>query len=118
MSVYGTLWKERVTEKEVRRAPLSCYGVGKLAAENYLEVYKAELPFVSMRMFNVYGERQNMDNLMQGMVSIYVAQALADRHIQVRGSLDRFRDFIFVNDAVEAGFALCPSMHASTSISI
>ena len=115
MSVYGATRKERVTEKEVR-APLSCYGVGKLAAENYLEVYKAELPFVSMRMFNVYGERQNMDNLMQGMVSIYVAQALADRHIQVRGSLDRFRDFIFVNDAVEAwvralSFDACINQH-------
>ena len=52
-------------------------------------------------MFNVYGPGQNMNNLMQGMVSIYLSQALKNRKIIVKGSLSRFRDFIYIDDVVE-----------------
>ena len=45
-----------------------------------------------------------MQNLRQGMVSIYLAQALASSHIEVKGSLERFRDFIYIDDVVEAWF--------------
>ncbi len=103
MSVYGDVPDEPINEDE-HVAPLSCYGVGKLAAENYLAVFAKQLPSVSMRMFNVYGPGQDMENLRQGMVSIYLAQALASKHIVVKGSLERFRDFIFIDDVVEAWY--------------
>jgi UDP-glucose 4-epimerase len=101
MSVYGSVPVQPIDECHPC-APLSCYGVGKLAAENYLRVYAARLPFVVMRMFNVYGPGQDMENLRQGMVSIYLAQALAGGRIEVKGGLDRFRDFIYIDDVVEA----------------
>jgi UDP-glucose 4-epimerase len=101
MSVYGQVEDASIGESHLC-APLSCYGVGKLAAENYLRVYMAKLPFVALRMFNVYGPGQNMKNLRQGMVSIYLAQALASASIEVKGSLDRFRDFIYIDDVVDA----------------
>lgn len=101
MSVYGNVPDAPIGEDE-HVAPLSCYGVGKLAAENYLAVFAKQLPSVNMRMFNVYGPGQDMTNLRQGMVSIYLAQALANKHIVVKGSLDRFRDFIYIDDVVEA----------------
>jgi UDP-glucose 4-epimerase len=100
MSVYGSVADEPVRENH-RCAPLSCYGVGKLAAEQYLRIYAQRLPAVVLRMFNVYGPGQNMKNLRQGMVSIYLAQALAG-HIVVKGSVQRFRDFIYIDDVVEA----------------
>lgn len=101
MSVYGSVPDLAIAE--VREAqPLSCYGVGKLAAEGYLRVYQRQLPSVVLRMFNVYGPGQDLSNLRQGMVSIYLAQALASGRIEVKGSLDRFRDFIHVDDVVEA----------------
>jgi UDP-glucose 4-epimerase len=100
MSVYGDVEDAPIDESR-RCSPLSCYGVGKLAAENYLRVYTRKLPFVALRMFNVYGPGQNMKNLRQGMVSIYLAQALANGSIEVKGSLDRFRDFIYIDDVVE-----------------
>ena len=103
MSVYGTVADEPCAEKHVCR-PLSCYGVGKSAAEGYLSIYQDMLPSVSMRMFNVYGPGQDMSNLRQGMVSIFLAQALASGRIEVKGSADRFRDFIFIDDVVEAWF--------------
>jgi UDP-glucose 4-epimerase len=100
MSVYGAVDDQPIDETHPC-SPLSCYGVGKLAAENYLRVYCKKLPFVSLRMFNVYGPGQDMNNLRQGMVSIYLAQALEKGEIEVKGSADRFRDFIFVDDVVE-----------------
>ena len=103
MSVYGNVPDAPIGEDE-HVAPLSCYGVGKLAAENYLNVFCKQLPSVSLRMFNVYGPGQDMTNLRQGMVSIYLAQALMSKHIVVKGSLDRFRDFIYIDDVVDAWF--------------
>lgn len=103
MSVYGNVPDAPISEDE-HVAPLSCYGVGKLAAENYLSVFCKQLPNVSLRMFNVYGPGQDMTNLRQGMVSIYLAQALRSKHIVVKGSLDRFRDFIYIDDVVESWF--------------
>ena len=103
MSVYGNVSDAPIGEDE-HVAPLSCYGVGKLAAENYLNVFDKQLSSVSLRMFNVYGPGQDMTNLRQGMVSIYLAQALTNKHIVVKGSLERFRDFIYIDDVVEAWF--------------
>lgn len=103
MSVYGAV-RDAPIDESVAPAPLSCYGVGKLAAENYLHVYSKQLPFVALRMFNVYGPGQNMRNLRQGMVSIYLAQALSNGRIEVKGGLERFRDFIYIDDVVEFWF--------------
>ena len=101
MSVYGSVPDEPISELQDPR-PLSCYGVGKLASEGYLRVYKDQLPFVAMRMFNVYGPGQDLSNLRQGMASIYLAQALNNGRIEVKGSTNRFRDFVYIDDVVEA----------------
>lgn len=99
MSVYGTTEDKAIAEQQPCY-PLSCYGVGKRAAENYLEIYKDKLPYTAFRMFNVYGPAQDMKNLRQGMVSIYLAHALNEGHIPVKGAFDRFRDFVFIDDVV------------------
>ncbi len=56
----------------------------------------------SLRLFNVYGPGQNMKNLRQGMVSIYMAYLLKKEEILVKGSLDRYRDFVYIDDVIEA----------------
>jgi len=103
MSVYGAVENIPIDESKVP-LPLSCYGVSKMASEMYLRIYGSMLPTVILRMFNIYGPGQDMNNLRQGMVSIYVAQALRDGRIEVKGSIDRFRDFIFIDDVVEVWF--------------
>lgn len=103
MSVYGSVDDKPIGEAQVCR-PLSCYGVGKHAAEAYLGIYQKQVPSVILRMFNVYGPGQDMSNLRQGMVSVFLSQALERGSIEVKGSVDRFRDFIFVEDVVEAWF--------------
>jgi len=102
MSVYGDQPDVPVAE-DAPLAPKSFYGVGKLASEHYLRIYRQYgIESAALRLFNVYGPGQNMDNLRQGMVSIYLAQALKNRHIHVKGSADRFRDFIYIDDVVDA----------------
>lgn len=104
MSVYGNVADKPISEN-IEPKPLSCYGVGKLAAEGYLKVYSQQLPYVSLRMFNVYGPGQDLSNMRQGMVSIFLAQALQNgNEVIVKGGLDRFRDFVFIDDVVEVWF--------------
>jgi len=103
MSVYGKVPDKPIPENHPCE-PLSCYGAGKLAAERYLKIFEKRVPWTSLRMFNVYGPGQDLRNLRQGMVSIYLAQALQTGKIEVKGSLDRFRDFIFIEDVVEGWF--------------
>jgi len=101
MSIYGTVADEPIAENH-EALPLSFYGVGKLASENYLRIYASKgLKFTGLRFFNVYGPGQNMQNLRQGMVSIFLKQLLAHDKIVVKGPLDRFRDFIYIDDCVD-----------------
>ena len=101
MSVYGD--KNEYVNEQSETNPKSFYGVGKLASEKYLSIYSnSNLKCTSLRLFNVYGENQNFSNLKQGMISIYLSMALKNGKIQVKGSKDRFRDFIEINDVIKA----------------
>ena len=83
--------------------PLSHYGISKYTGELYLNQYKQfGIDSTIYRLFNVYGYGQDMKNLNQGMASIYLAQAIEKNHIEVKGSFDRFRDFVHVDDVVKA----------------
>lgn len=104
MGVYGQVTEKQCPVKEaVFLQPLSFYGVSKLAAECYCNYFMAKgMSITSFRMFNVYGPGQNLGNMKQGMVSIYLKFMLDGQPIIVKGSKDRFRDFIYVDDVVEA----------------
>jgi UDP-glucose 4-epimerase len=102
MSVYGDQVNLPVTEGLITN-PKSFYACGKLASENYLKIYAhLGIESTALRLFNVYGPGQNLDNLKQGMLSIYLAQAINDNEILVKGSKDRFRDFVYIDDVVNA----------------
>ena len=100
MSVYGS--KPDKPVKEISSTvPESFYGNSKLASENYLKIYqKYGIKYTSLRLFNVYGPGQNMKNLKQGMVSIYLSQMINDGKIHVKGSHLRYRDFIYIDDVI------------------
>jgi len=102
MAVYGNPTALPVAE-EAALVPLSYYGVSKLASEHMLRLAdRAGLSSTSLRMFNVYGPGQNMENLRQGMASIYLAYLLKGVEVPVTGSLDRFRDFVYIDDVIDA----------------
>jgi UDP-glucose 4-epimerase len=102
MSVYG-IQGDYAVDENANCKPQSFYGVGKLASEHYLRIYEQYgIQSTSLRLFNVYGPGQNLSNLRQGMVSIFLAQMFSNSHIHVKGSQDRYRDFIHIDDVVEA----------------
>ena len=102
MSVYGEQSDAPVPE-DAPLVPLSFYGVGKMASEHYLRLYERfGIRSTALRLFNVYGPGQNMKNLRQGMVSIYMAQMLESGRIEVRGGPNRYRDFVHLDDVVRA----------------
>jgi UDP-glucose 4-epimerase len=102
MTVYGHENREPIPES-APCVPISYYAASKLASENYLRLAANEgLNTVCMRFYNVYGRGQNIGNLDQGMVSIYLAYLLKGVSVPVTGSLDRYRDFVHVDDAVDS----------------
>lgn len=102
MSVYGDHDNPFVNEKS-STSPKSFYAVGKLSSEQYLKIYSSYgIKTTALRFFNVYGVGQNLKNLKQGMASIFIAQAITNNHIFVKGSKDRFRDFVYIDDVVKS----------------
>jgi UDP-glucose 4-epimerase len=104
MSVYGDQPNiQKYSEKDFIN-PKSFYAVGKLASEKYMKVYSDQygIIYTGLRYFNVYGPGQNLSNLRQGMVSIYLKQFIDDAYksVEVKGSIERFRDLIYIDDVV------------------
>lgn len=83
--------------------PISPYGVSKLAFEKYLHFYWIEhkLPYVSLRYANVYGPRQN-EKGEAGVVAIFCSKLLNGEKAVVNGDGLQTRDFVYVDDVVEA----------------
>lgn len=102
MSAYGPDVDLPVTE-DSRCQPASFYGISKLAAEHYIRLYREKgLDTTIFRLFNVYGPGQNLAHMKQGMASIYLAYILKKKPVLVKGSLERFRDLVFIDDVVDA----------------
>lgn len=100
MSVYGN--KNESCAEDITCNPMSFYGVGKYASEQYLRIYKDQydIDYICLRLFNIYGPGQNLKNLRQGMASIFLAQLLESNQIDVHGSLDRYRDLVYIDDVI------------------
>jgi len=101
MAVYG---KVAANAKENYNCqPISIYGISKLAGEKILfKLQSKRTKIIILRLFNVYGPGQNMQNMKQGMLSIYLSQILKYKKVFIKGSLGRFRDFVFIDDVVSA----------------
>lgn len=101
MATYGN--KKGIIKEQDSQTPLSNYGASKLSGERYIEMFKQfGIEHTIFRLFNVYGPGQDMWNLRQGMASIFMAQSLLGDTIQVTGSFERYRDFIYIDDVVNA----------------
>lgn len=101
MAVYKSS-KSALRENEILK-PDSIYGKTKVESERMIKsLSKYGIIPIITRLFNVYGPGQSYDNLKQGMVSIYTYYAIFDKKIKVTGSLERFRDLIYISDVTNA----------------
>lgn len=101
-SVYGdtpTLPKS----EDMRRIPISPYGVSKLAGELYMQVFYQVygIKTISLRYFNVYGPRQR-DSPYSGVIAIWLGRILHDQDLIIFGDGKNSRDFTYIKDVIQA----------------
>lgn len=102
-AVYGTL-EEQAAEESMPISPTSPYGAQKAACEAYALAYHRTfgVPTLSLRYFNVYGNRQNPEGEYAAVVPKFLDQAHGGHPLTVFGDGEQTRDFISVEDVVEA----------------
>ena len=102
MTAYGE--PERVpTPEDEPCVPVSYYGVTKYAAERYVHASAPRgLAVTTLRMFNVYGERQSLTNPYQGVLAIFLGNVLRGEPITIHSDGLQTRDFVYVGDVVDA----------------
>jgi UDP-glucose 4-epimerase len=83
--------------------PLSPYGVSKRSVIDYLVAYRElyALEFCALALANVYGPRQNPHGE-AGVVAIFAERLLSDRVVTIFGDGEQTRDFVYVDDVVDA----------------
>jgi len=86
--------------------PVSPYGISKLSGEHYLYYYQrvAGLNYVALRYANVYGPRQDPFGE-AGVVAIFSQKTLMNDQPIINGNGKQTRDYVFVEDVVEANMA-------------
>lgn len=101
-TVYGSPQSLPVTEVDCTN-PLCSYGISKLTIEKYLYLFRQlyHLDFVIIRPSNPYGSRQNPFGI-QGVISVFLGKVLRNESIQIWGTGDVVRDYIYVEDLVDA----------------
>ena len=84
--------------------PLSPYGAQKLMGEIYCKTFSQvyDIETVSLRYFNVYGERQLLEGAYCLVMGIFVQQRLNNKPMTIRGDGEQRRDFTYVGDIVDA----------------
>lgn len=105
-AVYGDLKTLPLTEM-MSGEPTSFYGLTKLTTEGYLRIYEQAfgLKTVCFRYSNVYGPRQG-DGGEGGVISIFNRAIKAGEMLTVFGDGEQTRDFIYVDDIVDANIAI------------
>jgi UDP-glucose 4-epimerase len=85
-------------------APLSVYGIHKLAAEQYLLLYQRlhGMKASILRISNPYGPFQRQEQNRYGIVNWFIHESLHDRPLSVYGSGAQLRDYIHIDDVVDA----------------
>jgi UDP-glucose 4-epimerase len=84
--------------------PKGIYEISNLAAEKIIQVYNDihRIRSVLLRLTNVYGPRAQMQHARYGVVNWFVRLAIDDEVIKVFGDGLIKRDFLFVDDCIDA----------------
>jgi UDP-glucose 4-epimerase len=92
------------TPETARILPQYPYALTKYLGEeivfHWVQVYK--WPVVSLRLFNVYGERARTSGTYGAVFGVFLAQKINNKPATVVGDGNQTRDFIYVSDVVEA----------------
>jgi UDP-glucose 4-epimerase len=117
-AIYGHPGHVPVPE-DASKDPQSPYGIEKLSADHYVQTYAVQygLDAVALRYFNVYGPRQSGGQY-SGVISAFIDQARSGGPITVEGDGEQTRDFIHVDDVVDANLRAATIDSAETVFNV
>ncbi|HEY0418078.1 MAG TPA: NAD-dependent epimerase/dehydratase family protein [Acetobacteraceae bacterium] len=100
-AVYGNLNAEAARET-IPASPLTAYGADKYGSELHARVafMVHDTPTAGLRLFNVYGPRQDPLSPYSGVISIFARKVATGQPVTVHGDGLQSRDFVFVADVV------------------
>lgn len=117
--VYGTAVYEPMDEAHPKN-PTTTYAAGKaaadLAVESYVNMFNVDAFII--RPFNNYGPRQNYKGLLAGIIPITAWRIHNGINPELHGDGLQSRDFIYVEDTVDAVVKLFDILHAGESINV
>jgi UDP-glucose 4-epimerase len=102
-SAYGK--KALIPNQEIQPSdPLTPYSAAKVFGENLAKVYYNlyGLKTISLRYFNVYGDRQPLKGQYAPVIGLFLKQHKEGRSLTVVGDGSQRRDFTNVSDVVQA----------------
>ena len=110
-SAYGNTDK-LPSQEEDPIDPISPYAMqkyyGEIACRMFANVYGLET--VSLRYFNVYGERQSLEGAYALVMCVFARQRLNNEPLTIRGDGEQRRDFTHVKDIARANIL---AMHSN-----
>lgn len=108
------------TPEEHPTDPLSPYGLQKLIGEQYCKVFNHcyGLESVSLRYFNIYGERQALNGAYCLVMGLFANQRIKNEALTIVGDGEQKRDFTYVGDVVEANILAMNSDRVGSGESI
>ena len=101
-TVYGSA-QQFPTPETAPTDPITAYGVSKLAIEKYLGLYEHlhGLEFRVLRVANTFGPFQ-VPAKKQGVIAALISGALQEKSVEIWGDGSIVRDYIFVDDVIDA----------------
>lgn len=92
------------SNEKAQESPLSIYEANKLVAEKYLQLYHRihGLKTCVIRLSNVFGEFQRIDNPNRGVLNFMIGRALRGEDLTVYGTGNFIRDYCYVQNYVDA----------------
>jgi UDP-glucose 4-epimerase len=117
----AALYGEQVTQPIAESQPPnpdSPYGVSKLAAEYYVSTLGAlnGIETVSLRIFNAYGPGQELPPSYPPVIPHLLRQALTGGSLVVFGDGHQTRDFVYVDDVVDALVAAATAVQVNRAV--
>lgn len=101
-TVYGDLYNQPIAEDSIKE-PICAYASIKLFIENVCRLYNRydDINCLVLRLSNPYGMDDN-SNKTQGLIPILIKNILNDKITTIWGDGENVRDYIYIEDAVDA----------------
>jgi len=109
-AVYGDT-NQFPTSESASIDPLSPYGLHKLIGEQYCKLFSAiyDIETVSLRYFNVFGDRMPLEGAYALVMGVFAQQMLKGEPMTIRGDGEQRRDFVHAKDVARANILAATS---------